>query len=107
MTSRIGGQGVRYDAARLNWIGGAEIAPIAITLMKTAGVRTLEDARAKEVVLSASGRGSDSYVVPIVANALFGTKFKVVTGYEGIAGIDQAVETGETQGRAATWASSG
>jgi hypothetical protein len=95
---------VRYDATKLNWIGGAEIAPITITVMKTAGVNTLEDAKAKEVVLSASGRGSDSYVVPTVANALFGTKFKVVTGYEGIAGIDQAVETGETQGRAATWA---
>jgi tripartite-type tricarboxylate transporter receptor subunit TctC len=105
MTSRIGGSGVRYDAAKLNWIGGAEIAPITITVMKTAGVRSLEDAKAKEVVLSASGRGSDSYVVPIVANALFGTRFKVVTGYEGIAGIDQAVETDETQGRAATWAS--
>jgi hypothetical protein len=42
-------------------------------------------------------------MIPALANALLGTKFKVVKGYKGGARINQAIEQGEIHGRAASW----
>ena len=50
--------------------------------------------------------GSSMNDFPIVLNALFGTRFKVVNGYKGTAEIHKAMEAGEVQGvGAANWTS--
>jgi tripartite-type tricarboxylate transporter receptor subunit TctC len=41
--------------------------------------------------------------MPVLLNALAGTKFKVVTGYRGAAEVDLAVESGEVDGRISSW----
>jgi tripartite-type tricarboxylate transporter receptor subunit TctC len=41
--------------------------------------------------------------MPVLLNALAGTKFKVVTGYRGAAEVDLAVESGEVDGRESSW----
>jgi len=64
------------------------------------GVKTLQDATMREVVLGASATSSDSYVLAMLSNSLLGTKFKVVHGYAGAAEVDLAVENGEVQGDA-------
>jgi tripartite-type tricarboxylate transporter receptor subunit TctC len=66
--------------------------------MKRAGVATLADARAKEVTVGSSGKGSQTYIVPTVVNALLGTKFKAITGYRGMGDIYLAIDRGEVDG---------
>lgn len=94
-----GGQGVRFDAAKFNWIGSTGVSNLTIMVWHTAGTGSIEDARKREVVLGATGVGSGSYIYAYGLNQLLGTRFKLVTGYKGINDIDLATERGEVQGR--------
>ncbi len=103
--ARMGVKGVKYDAAKAHYLGGADVTRITVTVMKASGIATIEDARKKEVLMGASGKSAQPYTVPIVLNALMGTKFRVVTGYRGLNGIHLAMERGEVHGRATSWQS--
>lgn len=89
---------VRYDASKFNWIGRINDYISILWVTDKAGVRTLEEAKHKEVILGASGRTSGTYVHPMLLNRLVGTKFKIVVGYKGAADLNQAAEIGETHG---------
>jgi len=49
--------------------------------------------------IAAGGKGSQTYITPTIANALFGTKFKIVLGYRGGSRVNIAMERGEVDGR--------
>jgi len=93
----------KFDAKALQWLGAFGDSPAIISVWHTTAIKSLDDAKRREVILGATGKGSNMYMIPALANYLFGTKFKVVTGYKGGAAINQAIESGEVQGRAAAW----
>jgi tripartite-type tricarboxylate transporter receptor subunit TctC len=94
-----GGQGVRFDSAKFNWIGSTGVSNLTVMVWHTAGVKSVEDVKKREVVLGATGVGSGTYIYANALNILLGTRFRIVTGYKGITDIDLAVERGEVQGR--------
>jgi tripartite-type tricarboxylate transporter receptor subunit TctC len=104
-TQAVGGQGVQFDVRKFRWLG--TIAPVVETMAvwHTAGVKTIEDVRRKEVVAGASGKGAITFIYPSMMNELLGTKFKIVTGYAGGNEINLAMERGEVQARNNTWSS--
>jgi tripartite-type tricarboxylate transporter receptor subunit TctC len=53
--------------------------------------------------MGAQAPGSTQYDYPVLANHLFGTKFKVITGYDGTPKIHLAMERGEVHGTLANW----
>jgi tripartite-type tricarboxylate transporter receptor subunit TctC len=55
-------------------------------------------ARAHEVIVAAAGATSNTVIVPKTLNALVGTKFKVIAGYDTGAGLTLALERGEAEG---------
>ena len=59
--------------------------------------------RSIELIMGATGKGSNSFQDIALANNLLGTKFKPVRGYKGGAEINIAIERGEVHGRANTW----
>jgi ABC-type phosphate/phosphonate transport system substrate-binding protein len=65
------------------------------------GVKTLEDAKTKTVVMGALSSDGGNSVYPQLLNAFLGTRFKVVLGYQGGNTIQLAMERGEVDGRAA------
>jgi tripartite-type tricarboxylate transporter receptor subunit TctC len=65
----------------------------------TSGIKTLEDAKQREVPLAGSGVISDANIYPAILNAMIGTKFKVINGYEGTNDSNLAIERGEVAGR--------
>src|SRR3982074_821165 len=70
------------------------------------GIKTLDDAKSREVPLGGVGTTSDSYIYPTLINGLLGTRFKVINGYAGTKEIHLALERGEVMGRGGnTWAS--
>jgi tripartite-type tricarboxylate transporter receptor subunit TctC len=97
--------GLQLDAAKFNWIGAISPTVETIAVWHTAGVKTIEDVRTREVVVGASGKGAITHTFPTAMNELLGTKFKVVVGYEGGNAINLAMERGEVQGRNNTWSS--
>lgn len=95
----LGTTGVEFDARQFNWIGNTTNSPNLISVWAGRGVTSVEDARKREVTVGASGIGSGSYYYPAAANAVGGTKFKIVTGYPGGNDINIAMERGEVDGR--------
>src|SRR5206468_4037770 len=56
--------------------------------------------------LGTTGVGAESDQLTLLVNALTGTKFKLIRGYEGASQINAAIERGELDGRGANmWAS--
>jgi tripartite-type tricarboxylate transporter receptor subunit TctC len=104
---RIGSPGVAFKSAELSWIGNLSQSVQAVTMWSASGIKTLEDATKKEVIMGALGEAGTMVQFPLLLNSVFGTKFKVIRGYEGGASVDLAMERGEVQGRGAgawyTW----
>lgn len=96
--ARLRTTGVKYKPERFQYLGGAEDTQSAFVIMKSAGVKTLDDVKKKEVLMGSSGKGSQTFIVPTLANAILGTRFKVITGYPGMGGIYLAMDRGEVHG---------
>ena len=95
--------GARFDPVKLNWLGSTNRETQAMYVWHTAPVQVLEDMKNKEIVMGAQAPGSTQFDYPILANRLFGFKFKVVTGYESTPKIHLAMESGEAHGTIANW----
>ena len=101
--ARIGIAAVKYDASKVHYLGGADVTRTTISVWKASGIHTLDDAKQREVLMGASGRSGQTYIIPMTLNAVLGTKFKPVVGYGGINLINLAMERGEIHGQAASW----
>lgn len=100
----VGLPGLQASLGDFKWIGNFSASNSITVVWKTAGVGTIEEARHKEVIIGSSGAGSISALLPAAHNALAGTKFKVLLGYEGSAKMNLAIRSGELQGRSgSTW----
>lgn len=93
------GRGVRYDASKFNWLGTVGISNLAMVVMASAGVKTIEDLKKKEVTTGATGTGSATYLYANALNRVLGTKYKIIAGYRKSRDIDIAMERGEVAGR--------
>ena len=94
------GKNALFDATKFGWIGSATQTVFVTVTWHASGVRTLQDAMAKETILGASTPSADSYILAMLSNNLLGTRFKVVHGYAGATEVSLAVENGEVQGEA-------
>jgi tripartite-type tricarboxylate transporter receptor subunit TctC len=99
----FGEKGIQYDAARLDWIGSMSHTSEIIITRATSGVRTIDDARKREVVIGTSTKLTIHYVMTTLMNQFLGTRFKIVTGYKGGTSMNLALERGETDGRVIAW----
>ena len=100
----LGTPGLKYDAAKINYIGSlGPINSVVALWASTSPVKSLDDARKKQAIMGSSGRSSETFITPTLMNNLLGMKFKVVTGYTGTAPIHVAMEQGELHGVAASW----
>lgn len=87
-----------FDVRRFFWIGNPINGVSTIGFWAETGVRTLEDARARELSVGATGPNV-TMQYPLAINELFGTKFKVILGYPGGNDIDLAMERREVDGK--------
>ncbi len=91
----------RFDAGTFNWLGAMAITTNVFITWHASGVKTLDDAKTKDVVMGALSSDGGNSVYPRLLNAFLGTRFKVVLGYQGGNTIQLAMERGEVDGRAA------
>ncbi|MEA2987394.1 MAG: hypothetical protein QOG83_105 [Alphaproteobacteria bacterium] len=95
--------GVRFEAVKLNWIGSTNREAQVMYVWHTAPIMTLADLKTTEMIVGAQAPGSTQYDYPMLAQHLFGMKFKVITGYEATPKIHLAMERGEVHGTFANW----
>lgn len=93
------GKGVRFESVKFNWIGSTGISNLMTVVMGTAGVKTIEDTKKKEILSGGTGAGSGTVLYPTILNNMLGTKFKIIIGYRSAGDIDLAMERGEVQAR--------
>jgi tripartite-type tricarboxylate transporter receptor subunit TctC len=98
MDPLFGNPGAHYDAQQFNWLGSIGKLENVCATWHSSPVKTIGDARAREVIVAAAGATSNTAIVPKMLNALIGTRFKVVSGYDSNSGLTMAVERGEAEG---------
>jgi tripartite-type tricarboxylate transporter receptor subunit TctC len=98
MDPLFGNASARYDAQKFNWLGSIGKLQNVCATWHLSPVKTIEAARTREVIVAAAGATSNTAIVPKALNALIGTKFKVIAGYDTGAGLTLAVERGEAEG---------
>jgi tripartite-type tricarboxylate transporter receptor subunit TctC len=93
--------GLRGDVRQFNWIGRMMSNSAVLFSWHTAAVKKIEDAFTHELIVAASGTSSRLNWTAL--NALAGTKFKLLTGYEGPASAKIAMERGEVDALSLPW----
>jgi tripartite-type tricarboxylate transporter receptor subunit TctC len=98
MDPLLGNPSARYDAQKFNWLGSIGKLQNVCATWHLSPVKTIAAARSREVIVAAAGATSNTAIVPRALNALIGTKFKVIAGYDTGSGLTLAVERGEAEG---------
>ncbi len=94
---------LRYDARAFNWIGRAAPAVEATYTWHLSPTKTIEDAKRRETVMGSPTGGSSGATYLKLLNTIVGTKFHVVTGYNGTTEANLAMERGEIEGTSKPW----
>ncbi|MBI4529087.1 MAG: hypothetical protein HY695_35265 [Deltaproteobacteria bacterium] len=103
----LGDKAVRLDGRKLGWIGAPSKGTPFCSIMAYTGLRSLKDiiAANREIKMGATGPGSTYDDLPQILNRTLGTKFKVISGYEGTGTILVAMRRKEVEGGCWTWES--
>ncbi len=88
---------VKFQADKFNWIGRGDRPTRVLYVWAESGIMTLDDARKREVLTGVTAPGTASEMYPSLANALLGTRFKLISGYDGAGGMNLALERGEIE----------
>jgi tripartite-type tricarboxylate transporter receptor subunit TctC len=99
----VGTDGAQYDANRFSWIGSMTTSPLTFTTWHTTNVKTIEDARRRDLTVAASNKGAITYTFPRMLNEFLGTRLKIVSGYQGNSTMVVAMERGEVDGVTNSW----
>jgi len=99
MYQLMGGAQARYETGKLQWIGSLDEPNNSIIAFAKSGLRTIEDAKTREVPVPGDGPTSSMSLYPTATNALIGTRFRVIDGYTGSAAGDLALQRGEVDAR--------
>ncbi len=96
----------KFDALKLQWLGSANADASVAVATRRSGIKTWQDLRTKELIVSGTGVTTESVVVPYVLRNILGFKYKVVAGYPGASEMNLAWQRGEVDGRGSfSWTS--
>lgn len=93
----LGDTATEFDPTKFNWIGSITTQYNACLVWNSSPIKSIEDAKKREVKVSTTGLSGNSAKTPLMLNQLIGTKFKVIAGYT-TTGMRYAVERGEVDG---------
>jgi tripartite-type tricarboxylate transporter receptor subunit TctC len=93
----VGRPEVKFDFAKIGWIGSPEQNDIVHYMRADTPYKTIEEIRkAKEPPrCGSSGTGTTGFYIPRLLDEVLGTKHTIVSGYPGGSEVDLAVERGE------------
>jgi predicted outer membrane repeat protein len=86
-----------FDPRRFEWIGSTDKQQAVCVTWITSSIKTLEDAKKRDVPVAATGISAGPGIFPKILDALFGTRFKVISGYD-TGSMRLALEKGEVEG---------
>jgi tripartite-type tricarboxylate transporter receptor subunit TctC len=95
---------VQFDWTKLTWVGSTTRTAPLLYMWANTPYKTIHDVRTAAVPpkCGVTGTGNTGYYLPKLLEQTIGAKFQLVSGYQGGADIELAVERGEVQCRAFT-----
>lgn len=94
----LGNAQAKFDALKFTYLGSVSRETGLCFTWHTSGITNIDQAKSAEVLVGSTGPTSVSNLFPLALNALFGTKFKPITGYPDSAAIGIAMERDEVKG---------
>ncbi len=93
---------VQFDWSKFSWVGGTTRSSPLLYMWANTPYKSIHDVRTATVPpkCGVTGTGNTGYYLPKLLEETIGAKFQLVTGYQGGADIELAVERGEVQCRA-------
>jgi tripartite-type tricarboxylate transporter receptor subunit TctC len=103
----LGDKAIRFDGRKLGWVGAPTKGTPYCAIMAHTGLKSFKDVIGanRELKMGSTGPGSTYDDVPQILNRAIGTKFKVISGYEGTSTILVAMRRKEIDGGCWTWES--
>jgi tripartite-type tricarboxylate transporter receptor subunit TctC len=89
----------QFDGPDMTMIGNATSSAAVLVAWKTSGVTKFEDLKQKELLIGATSRTGDTYLLPLAIKKVLGLNLKIITGYPGTREAALALERGEISGR--------
>ncbi|MQA67455.1 MAG: hypothetical protein GEU76_16390 [Alphaproteobacteria bacterium] len=94
---------IKFDVRKFQWLGRYTDVDYLGFASGKSGIKTLEDAKKRQVVSGATGARAANALASLAFNRFAGTKIKVVPGYKSTNEMFAAMERGETEFIVATW----
>ena len=95
-----GNKQAQFDAQKFNWLGTPSQESAMLIVWHTVPVDTIEQAKSRELVLSATGNGSTPAFFARVLAAMFDLKIRIIPGYKSQRDGFLGMERGENDGNA-------
>lgn len=107
LNQALGDTNIKFDARKFGWIGAPSKGVPVFVIMGFAGVKSFDDIVKSGKVIRVGGTapGSHSVDLPLMLNKMLGTKFNVVSGYQGTAQVRLAMQRREVDGDFTNWES--
>src|SRR5262252_1708024 len=93
-----GAPGARFDPLKISWIGTPTTETNICISMARAKVKTFKDLQENELIIGNTGVGTGTYSYPKALNGIFGTKFKLISGFPSSTDVFLAMERNEVDG---------
>jgi tripartite-type tricarboxylate transporter receptor subunit TctC len=88
-----------FDPTKAHYIATMSTESSYCITPKSTGIETFDQFLQSGAKVGATGKASSTYSYPAAIKAAFGANIEIVTGFEGSAEIDLAMERGDLQGR--------
>lgn len=93
------GSKVQFKSTKFNWLGSANQLTSTCISSDASGVKNIQDAMKKQLLVGATGSASSStQLVAAFMNSLTGTEFKIIKGYPSTSSVILAMARGEVGG---------
>jgi len=103
ITQVMNPDGAKYDMKNFAALGLFAQLNAVLTVSPKSPAQDIASMKAGEISIGATDQGSYQYFIPMTMNRYLGTKFKVITGYRGIAETTLAMDRGEVDGVFTSW----
>ena len=99
----LGGKNIKFKTREMHWLGAFSAINQVMAIWHTAGVKTIDDLKTKDLIIGSFSNTHLTYQWPMLTKWVLGAKYKVITGYRSGNANNLAMERGETQGWTPSW----
>jgi tripartite-type tricarboxylate transporter receptor subunit TctC len=99
----LGGKNIRFKTREFHWLGAYDAISQVMTIWHTAGVKTIDDLKTKDLVIGSFTNTHLTYQWAMLTKMVLNAKYKVITGYRSGNVNNLAMERGETHGWTPSW----